>query len=469
MKKKFLIPLLILLAIAAIAGQEKLITVNTFGDLLDSLDTGEISREELLAEKYYTMVDEDGQEIMVTGRKIYVGDEYLTSDNKLYRVHRVHNYVASARFVREVGAVFAPEPEGFYASLQQFLFGGVQPVQKDVEEENKDDSKAQAKRLIGVYHTHNAESYVPTDGTDSINGKGGIHHVGDSFTEALKEKGIKVIHSNTLHLPHDRGAYRRSRVTAEKILKQNPDVIFDVHRDAGPPEAYAATIEKQPVTQVQFVVGRQNPQMQTVRQFALDLKNTADKIYPNLVKGIFMARGNYNQDLTPTSMLIEVGTHLNEREKAQDGAALFADVVSYYFYGPEEKDNEQAAPAPGRTDSKGGGRQEDTTRDNITRAAIRNALWMLVVTILIAVAFYFINTPLANIREKLKPFFLQALPYTEKGDLFLASLAEKIRAAMLFVAENSVNFLQAGDNFLASISKKIYNVFEQLRDHNKLK
>ena len=84
MKKKFLIPLLILLAIAAIAGQEKLITVNTFGDLLDSLDTGEISREELLAEKYYTMVDEDGQEIMVTGRKIYVGDEYLASDNKLY-------------------------------------------------------------------------------------------------------------------------------------------------------------------------------------------------------------------------------------------------------------------------------------------------------------------------------------------------------------------------------------------------
>ena len=35
-----------------------------------------------------------------------------------------------------------------------------------------------------------------------------------------------------------------------------------------------------------------------------------------------MARGNYNQDLTPTSLLIEVGTHLNLREQAEEEAAL---------------------------------------------------------------------------------------------------------------------------------------------------
>ncbi|NLZ39095.1 MAG: hypothetical protein GX893_05745 [Firmicutes bacterium] len=481
-KKTIILSLLLLLTIAVFSGNRLYITVGNFGDFLDSLDTGEISREELLAGKYYSMVDEDGREIMVTGRKIHVGDEYLTADNKLYRVYRVRNYVAYARYIREVGTVFAPEPNGIIASLYNYLVGGVQPVQKDVKENNKgekDDSKALNKGIIGIYHTHNAESYVPTDGTDSINGKGGIHHVGVSFAKALKEKGIKVIYNDTLHLPHDRGAYRRSRVTAEKILKQNPDVIFDVHRDAGPPEAYAATVEKKPVTQVQFVVGRQNPYMQTVRQFALDLKNTADKIHPNLVKGIFLARGNYNQDLTPTSLLIEVGTHLNEREKAQEGAALFADVVSYYFYGskegPEEADEEQAAPATERPAADGGDSQNNM-RDNLSRAAVRNTFWMLALTIVIAVVFYFINTPLASIRERLKPLFLQILPYTEKGDLFLAAAAKKINEMAAQMAAKTAALVRRGDHYAAYWQDKIESSFltlkeksRHLRERNKLK
>ena len=447
-------------------------------DFFDNFDTGEISREDLRAEKYYRMVDEDGQEIMVTGRKIHVGDEYLTAQNQLYRVHRVRDRVAEARYVRDVGADFEAEPESLLVMLQQRFFGEVRPVQqpkdnkqekkekkaaknkeadKTKKEQEEEDLRPQAapKRLIGIYHTHNAESYVPTDGTDSIDGKGGIHKVGDAFAAALKEKEIKVIRSNTLHLPHDRGAYRRSRVTAEAILKKGPDVVFDVHRDAGPANAYAATVDGEAVTQVQFVVGRQNPHMQTIRRFALDLKNTADKIHPNLVKGIFMARGNYNQDLTPTSLLIEVGTHLNLREQAEEGAALFADVVSYYFYGgPEDentKENRQAAPVPkeGPAAQGGGG------AGNVNRTAARNALWMFAVTAVIALGFYFLNTPLAAIREQLAPWFEQVLPYTEKGDIWLASVQEKIRNAAVSLGDAIMYLIRHGDQYTVRWQQKI--------------
>ncbi|HHX74476.1 MAG TPA: hypothetical protein GX699_06205, partial [Firmicutes bacterium] len=304
MKKMLPLLLLVMLLVTLSAAQGELPVNSLTASFLDT-ESEEISREDLLQERYFRMVDEkDGREIMVTGRRICVGDEYITTDNILYRVVSVRGYEARARRLREVGAVYE-EQEGVLAFVRQFFSGRAQPAaagkkggdgkgkarQKAPEENLK--SRSAPKGLIGVYHTHNAESYVPTDGTDSINGKGGIHKVGDSFVAALQEKEVKVLHNETLHLPHDRGAYRRSRVTAEKLLETGPDVIFDVHRDAGPPSSYAVQIGDEWLTQVQLVVGRQNPNMQTVRQFALDLKNAADKIHPKLVKGIFMARGNY--------------------------------------------------------------------------------------------------------------------------------------------------------------------------------
>lgn len=442
-------------------------------EFFDHIDTGEISRDDLQAELYYTMVDEDGREIMVTGRKIHVGDEYITSGNKLYRVFRVRERIATARYIREVGAVFEEAPSGLLVILQERFNNkslSVQKKEKDKpkEKQEKDkpkkkqkkkeeeglEPKEEPKQLIGVYHTHNAESYVPTDGTDSINGQGGIHSVGDSFAQALENKGISVIHNQTLHLPHDRGAYRRSRVTVEKLLEKGPDVIFDVHRDAAPMGVYATEIEDEWVTQVQLVVGRQNPTMSVTRQFALDMKKTADKVHPNLVKGIFMARGNYNQDLTAMNLLLEVGAHQNTREAAEDGAALFADVVSLYFYGTEGKvdeEGEQASPAQPRTDQDPGARAQPANR-----AVTRNILALLGVTLAIAVGFLVLNSgSMDDIRSKLLPYMEKTRPYTEKGDRFLDGIQEKIHAAGIVAWDRTSVFLDEGDRYLLIWQQKI--------------
>ena len=167
--------------------------------------------------------------------------------------------------------------------------------------------------------------------------QGGIHKVGEAFKAALEERGINVIHDETLHLPHDRGAYRRSRETAQRLLAKGPDVIFDVHRDAAPMHRYAIEIEDEWVTKVMFVVGRQNQHFAITKNFAYDLKGHADYIQPGLIKGVFKAQGNYNQDLTPLNLLLEVGGHENSRGAAEKGIRHFAEVVDFYFYGsPEE-------------------------------------------------------------------------------------------------------------------------------------
>jgi stage II sporulation protein P len=396
----------------------------------------EISQEDLLASRFWTMIDEENRELMITGRWIHVGDEFLTADNRLYRVYRIRGRTAHARFVREVGAVFSEQRESVLTALLEQLGLGVRPVQQP-EPENGGLAPAPApQRLIGIYHTHNAESYVPTDGTDSIKGRGGIHEVGESMARALEAKNVRVVFDESKHLPHDRGAYRRSRATTERLLAKGPDVIFDVHRDAAPRHVYAAQIGNEWVTQVKLVVGRQNPNMQVTRQFALDLKRVSDMVHPNLVKGIFLARGNYNQDLSPLNLLLEIGAHTNSREAAERGAAFFADAVAFYFYGPE---GARAAPPGAQVEMA-------------NRAATRSVLFLLGATAAIIIGFLLLNTGrFAGLQTVLAPWFGKARGRLEQGERYLAPWQEKIRSGA-----------QDAGNRLREYAAK-------LRDRNKLK
>lgn len=430
-------------------------------EFFENRDMDEISREEIQKGLYYTMETEDGRQILVTGRKIHVGDEYITGNNELYRVYKVEGYKARCRFVRRLGHSFAgDERGGILAAWGRYLFAN---KEEDNERSEPDPApEGKPKGIIGVYHTHNAESYVPTDGTDSIEGKGGIHEVGDSFAAALRKKDITVLHAETLHLPHDRGAYRRSRATAQNLLSKGADAVFDVHRDAGPAGYYAVQIDGKWITQVQLVVGRQNPNMQTVRQYALDLKNTSDRLYPGLVKGIFLAHGNYNQDLAPTNLLLEVGTNMNSKDAAKDGAAMFADVVAYYFYGP----NMQETQVPGQ---KTAAEESGKGKYGINLTAVRNAFWTMIATAAAGVVFFFINTPAGKAREKLLPYLEKTLPYTEKTDIFLDTVRGKIYDIARLAGEKTKHYLQQGDAALEKTVEFFRDKAAQLLDRSKTK
>ncbi len=264
--------------------------------------------------RYFTVEDENGRELDKTARFVYVGDEFITQDNYHYRVKRVDDRRAVAELLGRVDLVSATEDVQPVWSL---VSSKLLPVQN------------QPRNLLAVYNTHSAESYVPTDGSDSIPGGGGIFKVGDVFTAKLQELGVDVAYDKTPHEPHDANAYKRSRRTAIQLLSRGPAAIIDIHRDGVPdPDFYTAKISNRDATQIRLVVGRQNQNMQANLDFAKRIKAQADQIHPGLIKGIFMARGNYNQDLSPRSILIEVGTHTNKREMAQEGAALFADVIT---------------------------------------------------------------------------------------------------------------------------------------------
>lgn len=263
---------------------------------------------------YATIVDEAGETVYITAKNIKVGDQCLTEKNKRYEVIAVEGNTAHARFIGQVNlSKYAPPNTNGIAFLQGLLVPRI--------------AEAQGGK-VAIYHTHTDESYVPSDGKESKLGAGGIYQVGQAFAEGLKTQGITPILSQAKHDPHDDMAYERSRRTAAELIKQQPDAVFDVHRDAVPPQVYQAKIDGQDVTKVQLVVGKYGATAKQIEDYALKIKAAADQKHPGLIKGIFFAKGgDYNQDLHPRSMLLEVGSHTNNKEAAERGIALFSDIV----------------------------------------------------------------------------------------------------------------------------------------------
>lgn len=264
---------------------------------------------------YFTVYLSDGTVLFKIGRTVYVDDQYISQDNKKYIITQVNlsKKAAVAEFVEEIEL---PDISDLLLNSSVLAFA-------------QNESKT-----IGIYCTHTDESYLPSDGEASINAKGGILDVAKKLGETFEKKGIKAIVDTTSHDPHDAGAYRRSRQTAFKIIKEHrPVALFDIHRDAVPKEVYITRLNGQEITKVRIVIGRSNQNRQANEAFAYRIKAVADKRYPGLIKDIFIGKGSYNQELHPQSLLLEFGTYDHMKERALRAASLFADVVDIALFG----------------------------------------------------------------------------------------------------------------------------------------
>lgn len=260
-----------------------------------------LEREDL---GYFTVVDERGREILHTGLVVSIGDRFIAPDEREYEIVSIVGDEARAR------------------ALSRSSAAGAEEAMAEVPVE-----AAQAQAAVGIYHTHSDESYVPSDGTASIRGAGGVIRVGQALASALMRRGIRAIHDTTPHDPHDAGAYDRSRRTAANLLKQKPAALFDVHRDTGPAEVYQQSVAGKTVTKIMMVVGRQNPNMGANLAFAKRLKSVVDARHPGLIKGILVTDGKFNQDLHPRALLLEVGSLRTPREDAEQAVTMLADDV----------------------------------------------------------------------------------------------------------------------------------------------
>ena len=320
-----------------------------------------------MTDKSVIILDEDNNEISRAARNVSIGDEIIKPDGKSYKVGRVDGERAYAKYQGQDKELLA---------WQDYFKNYEVPV-----------TATTTRDKIGIYHTHSDESYVPTDGTDTIPFKGGIYQVGSAMVNKLKENQTNVLWDKTPHDPHDNNAYIRSRRTATQLMKNNPVALFDVHRDGIPdPNYYKDQISGQKVAKLRIVLGRQNPKLSSNTDFAKRLMSYANQIHPQIVKEIYMGKGNYNQDLMSTALLVEAGTHTNSKEAAENGIALLADAVPVVL-GVDKA----AKPEPTATEGVSG--------------SWKALGWILGITILGAGAFLLISSgSLKNARTRLSKF-----------------------------------------------------------------
>lgn len=267
----------------------------------------------LAEDKTWTLMTEEGTYLTRICYEPSVGDTYISAKNTQYEVIKITGEKA---VLREMGTVSMPDVSWLDADTALPVISLGQD------------------RHIALYCTHSDESYEPSDGLYSDPKRGSIYEIAHLLADALNEDGIQADVADETHHPHDAGAYRRSRQTAVQLLKGMPDAIFDVHRDGIPdPDEYAVAIGGRKASKIRLLVGRGNQNMEVNKEFALQIKAIADKVYPGLIKDIYMGKGTYNQDLAPKSLLFECGTYTLEKERVEASMPMLANVVSRALYG----------------------------------------------------------------------------------------------------------------------------------------
>lgn len=265
------------------------------------------------AESVWNLVDENSARLTQICYEPEVGDEYIAGDNMLYEIVSVEGDTATAQ---AKGSVELPDTSWLNADATLAV------------------SATGEEKLIALYCTHSDESYEPSDGTYSDDERGSIYQVARALADGLEDMGASTELSDALHYPHDAGAYRRSRQTAVQLLKSGPDALLDIHRDGIPdPDEYAVAIGDKKCSKVRLLVGRGNQNMEVNKAFALKIKAVADKVYPGLIKDIYMGKGTYNQDLAPHSILLECGTYTLSKDRVLASMPMMADVLHRTMYG----------------------------------------------------------------------------------------------------------------------------------------
>ncbi len=320
----------------------------------------------------YTLVDEQGNVLTHYCGACDTGDEYISASNQHYRVKKVDSSKKEA-LAEHLGQAEMPD-------VSWIELDASQPV------------SAVGKKSIALYCTHSDESYVKGDGTESVEGKGGIYDVANAFGEALENLGAAVQISDATHLPHDAGAYRRSRQTAMELLKSQPNGIFDIHRDGIPdPDEYATTVANEEMSKVRLLVGKSNQNKEANLSFAKQIKAVADKTYPGLIKDIYMGKGSYNQDLAPRSVLLEFGTHTLSKDLVLKSVKPMSEVVYKALFGG-------IIGSAGTSDVSGRGAPEDGKQAETEKTAVQDqtgsswSIWLVLALVIGLGVFAFLST-----------------------------------------------------------------------------
>ncbi|MDU4698443.1 MAG: stage II sporulation protein P [Paenibacillus sp.] len=213
------------------------------------------------------------------------------------------------------------------------------------------------KNIVMIYHSHPQESYNPVLGTNvdnpsSAEDKKNVGLVGEALAKELERKGVAALHSFENYAAKVSNynynySYKYSRETVKQAMAENGKLQYfiDIHRDSQRHDKTTTTIDGVNYAQVYFIIGHGNENWRENERFASSIHDRLEKAYPGISRGIWgktssQGNGEYNQSLSPNSVLIEIGGIDNSAEELERTAKVLAGILADLYW--ESQDAEKA-------------------------------------------------------------------------------------------------------------------------------
>ncbi len=223
------------------------------------------------------------------------------------------------------------------------------PVKEALETDLSIEQTGKEPKIL-LFHTHSHEGFVDSDMSKGLSE--GIWGAGERLKEILEERyGIAVLHDDGQYdmvngKGQTTGAYERMEPPIRAILEKYPsiEVCIDLHRDGIPEGKRLVTeVNGKPCAQVMFfnglcrlnkngtpqpISGLSNPYLKENLAFSLQMKTTADTLFPNFARKNYIAAYRYSLHMLPRSTLIEVGAQTNTKQEIWNAMEPLAAVLA---------------------------------------------------------------------------------------------------------------------------------------------
>ncbi|MGG6314067.1 stage II sporulation protein P [Paenibacillus macerans] len=225
------------------------------------------------------------------------------------------------------------------------------------EETGEPSVKPGNKNIVMIYHSHPQESFNPVLGTNvdnpgSAENMKNVGLVGEALAKELERRGVAALHSFENYAAvvsnyNYNYSYKYSRETVKAAMAENGKLQYfiDIHRDSQRHDKTTTVIDGINYAQVYFIIGHGNENWRENEKFASRIHDRLEQSYPGISRGIWgktssQGNGEYNQSLSPNSVLIEIGGIDNSQEELERTAKVLAGILADLYW--ESQDAEKA-------------------------------------------------------------------------------------------------------------------------------
>ena len=200
--------------------------------------------------------------------------------------------------------------------------------------------------IIYIYNSHQLENYNSSN-LDIYGITPNVLMASYLLKEKLNSKGLSTIVEDSnlseflsINNWNHASSYKASRIfILDKKNKYNTLKYFiDIHRDSVNKNVTSVNINGKDYARILFVVGLEHDNYKDNLKLSEDLNNLFNKYYKGLSRGVYKKEGPgvdgiYNQDISPNSILIEVGGVDNNIDEVLNTTEAISNILYYYIKG----------------------------------------------------------------------------------------------------------------------------------------